>query len=255
MVFQLKNNRAILSHLYEDPVSYVEEISLIEEDYLWQGVAVYVDDLRAMRQFLVVHSPSFYWGGKTLGAYMTADNLSALEEFAGILEEKRDFQTHLETSATASHVKRFMPWLTKSYTVRYCKADLQTFKPSYQNRERAIRLTSRNARRFDPSASAVFVKRLQTAPVYGYLDENRKLVAMSGVGFLTKKSFSISYTETNPEFRGRGIAKCLTSLASEPLIKKGLIGIYAADITNMSSLGVASGLGFKPHQDLNCFYN
>ncbi len=255
MVFQLKNNRAILPRLYEDPASYVEEISLIEEDYLWQGVTVCVDNLKTMQQFLILHSPSFYWGGKSLSAYMTANDLSTVEEFARILEEKKDFQTHLETSVEASRVRRFMPWLTKSYTARYCKANLQTFKPSCRHRERAIRLTSRNVRRFDPSASAVFVKRLQTAPVYGYLNEKRKLVATSGIGFLTKKSFSISYTETKPEFRGRGIAKCLTSLASEPLIKKGLIGVYAADITNKPSLGVAHGLGFELHQDMHCFYN
>lgn len=255
MVSKLKNNGRILRRLYEDPVSHVEEISLIEEDYLWQGATVYVDDLRAMRQFLVVHSPTSYPSGKSLSAYMTVNDLSTVEEFASILEEKRDFQTHLETSVEARHVRRFMPWLTKAYTVRYCKADLHTFKPTCQHRERTIRLTARNVRRFDPSASAVFVKRLQTAPVFGYLDEKRKLVATSGIGFLTKKSFSISYTETDPEFRGRGIAKCLTSLASEPLIKKGLIGVYAADISNKPSLGVAHGLGFEPHQDLHCFYN
>ncbi len=255
VVSKLRDNGRILRRLYEDPVSYVEEISLIEEDYLWQGVTVYVDNLKAMRQFLVVHSPSFYWGGKTLSAYMTANDLSTLEEFAGILEEKRDLQTHLETSAGASQVKRFMPWLTKSYTVCYSKADVHAFKPSCQSSERTIRLTPRNARRFDPSASAIFLKRLQTASVYGYLDENRKLVATSGVGFLTEKSFSISYTETDPSYRGRGIAKCLTSLASEPLIKKGLIGVYAADFTNKPSLGVAHGLGFKHHQDMHCFYN
>lgn len=80
-------------------------------------------------------------------------------------------------------------------------------------------------------------------------------MATSGVGFLTDKSFAISYTETEPEYRNRGIAKCLTSLASEPLINKGLVGVYAADVRNEPSLRVARALGFLPYMDLKCFYN
>jgi predicted GNAT family acetyltransferase len=78
---------------------------------------------------------------------------------------------------------------------------------------------------------------------------------MSGVGFLNSKSFAISYTETEPEYRNKGIAKWLTSLASDPLINKGLIGVYSADITNEPSLRVARALGFMPYRDLKCFYN
>jgi predicted GNAT family acetyltransferase len=91
--------------------------------------------------------------------------------------------------------------------------------------------------------------------VYGYVNEKGELVATSGVGFLTKKSFAISYTETKPIYRSRGIAKCLTSLASEPLINKGLVGVYAADVTNEPSIRVARALGFLPYMDLKCFYN
>ncbi|MGQ9597109.1 MAG: GNAT family N-acetyltransferase [Thermoproteota archaeon] len=115
-------------------------------------------------------------------------------------------------------------------------------------------MTPANIRELLPSASSNFIKRIETAPVYAYADEKGKLVAMSGVGFLTKRSFAISYTETEPEYRGRGIAKCLTSLSSEALIKKGLVGVYSADVTNEPSLGVAEGLGFLPYKDLKCFY-
>jgi hypothetical protein len=253
MVSQLKNREKILPRLYEDFVSYVEEISLIEENYLWQNVSVYVDDARSTKEFLILHSPSLYWGGKSLSAYMTANKPSTISEFADILKKKGDMQTHLETSAKSGLIKRFIPWLTKTYTIRYCCADSATFKPQCQNQARAVRLTPENIEQFQPSADSNFIRRLETAPVYGYLNEKRELVATSGVGFLTKKSFSISYTETKPEYRGQGIAKCLTSLASEPLIKKGLVGVYAADITNQPSLGVAQGLGFQPYRDLKCF--
>jgi len=255
MVFRLNNKDRILSRLYEDHISCVEEISLIEEDYLWHNVTVYVDDPKSIQEFLILHSPSFYWGGRSLSAYLTAKNPSTIRDFARILNKKKNFQTHLQTSAKASIVKQFMPWLIKTYTVRYCHADSATFKPNCQHRAGAVLLTPENIKQFQPSASSVFVKRLESAPVYGYVDEKGELVATSGVGFLTKKSFSISYTETKPEYRGRGIAKCLTSLASEALIKKGLVGVYATDITNQPSLGVAGDLGFQPYRDLKCFYN
>ncbi len=255
MVQKLKNNREILSRLYKDCITYVEEISLIEEDYLWSNVQVYVEDLGSMEEFLILHSPSFYWGGKSLSAYMTAQKLTNVQEFACILGKMRDYETHLQTSARTSHIKKHMPWLTKFYTARYHCVDSSTFKPHCTHRARAVRLTPQNITRLDPSASPLYVKRLETAPVYGYLDERGQLVATSGVGYLTKKSFSISYTETKPDYRGRGIAKCLTSLACEPLIKMGLIGAYAADATNQPSLGVAKGLGFKPYCDLKCFHN
>jgi len=255
MVLELRDKDRILPRLYEDFVSYVEEISLIEEDYLWSNVRVYVDDPRSIDEFLILHSPPFYQGGKSLSAYMTAKNPSTILKFADILKGKRHFHVHLQTSAKVSHVKRFMPWLTKTYTVCYCRADSATFKPLCQHRTMAIRLTPENIKKLQPSASPHFIKRLETAPVYGYVNEKEELVATSGVGFLTKKSFSISYTETEPEYRGRGIAKCLTSLASEPLIKKGLVGVYAADITNEPSLGVARDLGFLPYRKLKCFYN
>lgn len=256
MVVELRNNHEILPTLYKDPVSYVEEISLIEEDYLWDNVKVYVDDLHSLQEFLILHSLSFYLNGKSLSVYMAARNPSTIREFAEVLRNKRDFRTHLQTSPEVEpHVHEFMEWLTNFYTVRYCRADNETFKPHCHHRTRALRLTSENIRQLDPSASRYYAKRLETAPVYGYVNEKGELVATSGVGFLTKKSFSISYTETKPEYRGRGIAKCLTTLASEGLIRKGLVGIYAADITNQPSLGVAAGLGFKPYRELKCFHN
>jgi len=255
MVLRLRNRELILPRLYQDCVVYVEEISLIEEEYLWRNVEVYVEDPNSMDEFLILHSPSFYRSGRSLSAYMTAHEPSTMQKFAGIMKKKKDYHTHLQTSAKPSYVKKLMLWLSKRYMVRYFRADASTFKPSCQHRANAVQLTPENVIQLDPSASPSFIKRLRTAPVYGYLNEKGELVATSGVGWLTKKSFSISYTETKPEYGRRGIAKCLTSLASEPLIKKGLIGVYAADITNTPSLRVATGLGFQPHRDLKCFYN
>ena len=255
MVSRLKNTQAILPRLYEEPVLYVEEISLIEEDYLWRNVHVYVEDLDSMDEFLILHSPSFYWKGKSLSAYMTTQKPATVQEFAGILKKRKYYRAHLETSTKPSLVKKLMPWITKSYTVRYFRADASTFRPDCQHRANSIQLTPENVKQLDASASPFFIKRLKTAPVYGYLNEKGELVATSGVGWLTKKSFSISYTETKREYRRQGIAKCLTSLASEPLIRKGLIGVYCADVTNPPSLRVATDLGFQPHRDLKCFYN
>lgn len=255
MVILLEKKEKLLSLLYEDCVSYVEEISLIEENYLWRNVTIYVDALNSCSEFLIIHSPSFYWGGQSLSVYMTAKEPSTILKFAEILREKRNLQTHLQTSAKISHIKHSMPWLDKTYKVRYCRSDSTTFKPHCEHRTKAVRLTPENIKELQPSTDNHFIKRLETAPVYGCINERGELIATSGVGFLTKKSFSVSYTETKPEYRGRGIAKCLTSLASEPLIQKGLIGVYAADITNPPSLAVARGLGFQPYRDLNCFYN
>jgi len=100
-----------------------------------------------------------------------------------------------------------MDWLPKSYAVRYLRADSQTFKPYLLNSEKAVQLTPENIKQLQSSVSPHLVKRIATAPVYGYLNEKQELVAMSGVGFLTKKSFAISYTETNVECRNKGLAK------------------------------------------------
>lgn len=148
-----------------------------------------------------------------------------------------------------------MKWLPNTYTVRYCRANSESFMPHSSHEKSAIRLTPENIKQFEPSASACFIERMKTAPVYGYVNKNGELVAISGVGFLTEKSFAISYTEAEPEYRSRGIAKCLTSLASEPLITKGLVGVHAADITNEPSIRVAKAIGFLPCQDLKCFHN
>ena len=255
-VFGLEDKERILPILYEDCVSYVEEISLIEEDYLWQNVRVYINDLSSMREFLVLHSRSFFWRGRSISAYMKARDPSTICKFGEILREEGDANTHLQTSVEVQpYVRKFVRWLDRNYTVRYHRADAQTFRRTFQHRERAVLLTPENVKRYMPSASPRFIKRLETAQVYGYVNEEGKMVSTSGVGFLTKKSFSISYTETAPEYRGRGIAKCLTSLASEPLIRKGLIGVYAADITNKPSVGQAEGLGFLPYKDMMCFQN
>lgn len=256
MVFKLKEKTMILQRLYRDYVCYVEEISLIEEDSLWQNVGIYVDDPRSIQEFLIVHSPSSYRGGRSLSAYMAAETPSIIRKFAEILKAMQDFRMHLQTSIGVEHyVEQFMRWLPNTYTVRYCRADSKTFKPHCLHRKEAIRLTPDNIKKLKPSASTHFIKRIETAPVYGYVNEKGELVAMSGVGFLSKKSFAISYTETKPEYRGQGIAKCLTSLASEPLINKGLVGVYSTDITNEPSLRVARALGFLSYRDLMCFYN
>ena len=255
MVLRLKNAKSILPRLYKDCVSYVEEISLIEETGLWRNVQVYVESSKTMEDFLLLHSPSFYWSGTSLSAYMTAQKPSTIREFAEILKKKEDCKTHLETSTPATQIKKHMPWLTKRYIVRYLCVDSSTFKPDYKHQAKAVLLTQDNILKLDPNASPPYVRRVKTAPVYGYLNEKGMLVATSGVGWLTKRSFSISYTETKPRYRQQGIAKCLTSLASEPLIKKGLIGVYASDATNKASLGVGLSLGFHPYRDLNCFYS
>lgn len=202
-----------------------------------------------------MHSPSFYWSGTSLSAYMTAQEQSTIRKFAAILNKKKHYKTHLETSTPATQIRECMSWLTNEYAVRYLCADSSTFKPDYKHQVKAVLLTPDNVLKLDPNASALYVKRVKTASVYGYLNNKEVLVATSGVGWLTKKSFSISYTQTKPRYRRRGIAKCLTSLASEPLIKKGLIGVYASDVTNRPSLGVGLSLGFHLCGDLNCFYS
>jgi len=254
MVVELRDRNRILPRLYEDFVTYVEEISLIEEKYLWQNVRIYVNDQNSCQEFLILRlavSPK----RKNISVYMTAESSATVQTFSDVLKEKKKINVHVQTTTREAHIRQFMPWLTKSYTVRYCCATSTSFQPHCQHQEKAIRLTAENIKQFNLSASPLFIKRLKTAPVYGYVNEHKELIATSGVGFLTKKSFGISYTETRPEYRCQGIAKCLTSLASEPLIKKGLIGIYAADITNQPSLRVARGLGFQPYRDLKCFYN
>lgn len=255
MVVKLEDKKGILKLLYKDPIYFVEEISLIEENYLWECPTIYVDNPYAIKEFLILHSPSFFWGGNSISAYMTAKEQTTIRKFASILKSKGDVHTHLQTSAEIEpQVRQYMPWLTETYDVRYFYADAKTFKPHCLHKENAILLTPENIRGFWPSVNPQFVKRLETAPIYGYLNEESKLVATSGIGFLTKKSFAISYTGTEPKYRGRGIAKCLTSLASEPLIRKGLKGVYSADITNEPSLRVATALGFRPYKDLKCLY-
>ena len=182
MVLRLKNTKSILPRLYEDCVSYVEEISLIEETYLWRNVQVYIESSNTSEEFLVLRSPSFYWSGTSLSAYMTARKLSTIREFAGILKKKGHYRTHLETSTPATKIQKCMPWLTKRYTVRYLCADSSTFKPDHKHQARAVLLTPDNIPRLDPTASPLYVKRLKTAPVYGYLNEKGMLVATSGVG-------------------------------------------------------------------------
>jgi len=255
-VFKLEDKEGTLPILHGDYVSHVEEISLIEEDYLWGNVRVYVNNLTSMQEFLLLHSPSFYWGGTSISAYMKAKDPLTIAKFGEVLEREKDVCMHLQTSVGVEpYISQPMKWLDKAYTVRYHRADAHTIRPDFQNKERAVLLTPENVKEYMPSASARFIKRLETAQIYGYVNEEGRMVATSGIGFLTRKSFSISYTETEPEYRGRGIAKCLTSLASEPLIRKGLIGVYAADITNKPSVGVAEGLGFLRYKEMMCFYN
>jgi hypothetical protein len=255
VVSKLKESGLILKRLYADCVRHVEEISLIEEGYLWRNVSVYVDDDRHPQDFLLTHSAS-HQGEKNIGAYMTAEDQSNVQRFADILKRKKNCHMHLQTSVELeSSIRESMIWLTNSYTVRYCRADSKTFKPYHLNSKGIVLLTPHNIRRFKSLSSPHMTKRIETAPVYGFINEKGKIVATSGVGFLTKKSFSISYTETSPENRNQGLAKCLTSLASEPLIIKGLVGVYCADIKNEPSIRVAKALGFLPHRDLACFFS
>lgn len=255
MVFKLKKNKLILKRLYEDCVCHVEEISLIEEDYLWQGVSVYADNAHSPSDFLLIRSFS-HQGEKNISAYMAADTQSNVRRFAEILRLKRKCHLHLQTYIELeSAVKESMSWLAKTYNVRYCRADSNTFKPFHLDEKGIVLLTPNNVGKYKSLSSWNLIKRVETAPVYGLVNDKGELVASSGVGFLTKKSFSISYTETSPEYRNRGIATWLTSLASEQLITKRLVGVYCADIKNEPSLRVASALGFLPYKELICFLN
>lgn len=158
MVCELKENTVILQRLYRDYVRYVEEISLIDEDYLWENVSIYVHDSCSIQDFLILRE------GRSLSAYMTAENMSIVAKFAEILKAKRDFRMHLQTSTEVeSYVKQFMRWLPNTYTVRYCRANCKTFKPHCLHDRSAIRLTPENIKRLQPSASRHFINRIKTA--------------------------------------------------------------------------------------------
>ncbi len=248
-IFKLAEKSVILERLYRDCVRYVEEISLIEEECIWQNVEVYVDNLN-FESFLVLREH------EGISAYMTAEDPSYIQEFADVLKAKGESQIHLQTSAEVKpYIKRFLGGLSKTYTVRYGRADMHTFRPHCLHKKRAVRLTPDNVKDLEPSASSCFIARIRTSPVYCYVDKNGRSVGISGVGFLTKRSFAISFTETIPRYRGQGIAKCLTSMASQPLIKMGRIGVYSADVQNEPSTRVAKALGFLPYMDLKCFHN
>lgn len=137
MVLKLENIRELLPILYDDCISYVEEISLIEEDYLWKNVNVYVDNIRSIQQFLILHSPSFYFGGQSLSAYMKANDPSIISRFEKIIVQQEKDKVHLQTSMeTTPFVQCYIGWLDKTYTVRYHRADIHTFRPSCQHREK-----------------------------------------------------------------------------------------------------------------------
>jgi hypothetical protein len=255
VILRLKDKSLILNRLYRDYVRHVEEISLIEEGYLWQNVSVYVDDNQLAENFLILRS-FLQSSEKHIGAYMVANAQPNIQGFSDILRRKRDCHTHLQTSAELEpYVMKSMGWLSNSYEVRYCRADSTTFKPCHSDEKGIVLLTPDTIKRLKSSNISHLTKRAETASIYGLVNEKGEVVASSGIGFLTKKSFSISYVETSLEYRNRGLAKCLTSLASEPLIMKGLVGVYCADSKNEPSLRVAKALGFLPYMDLMCFFN
>jgi hypothetical protein len=252
---KLRDKNLILKRLYKDYVRHVEEIFLIEEGNMWGSVSVYVDKSQSPQDFLIIRR-FLHQGNENVSAYMVAEDQSSIKEFSEILKLKSGCHMHLQTSIELQPtLMRTMGWLKNSYTVRYCRADSETFKPYRSDNEGLVRLTPDNIKKYQTLHSPHLIKRAETAPIYAFINEKGDVAATSGVGFLTKKSFSISFTETSPQYRNRGLAKCLTSLASEPLIDRGLVGVYCADIKNEPSLRVAHALGFVPYIDMICLLN
>jgi len=59
---------------------------------------------------------------------------------------------------------------------------------------------------------------------------------------------------TEPEFRGKGMARSAVSAATQVILRAGRIPVYAADESNLSSLAVCRSLGYvKFGEGLHCF--
>lgn len=83
-------------------------------------------------------------------------------------------------------------------------------------------------------------------PVFATRARNGEVAAWSALKLKDEQVWEISVT-TEPEYRGRGLAKAVTSAAAEYILAQGRVPLYVHNEQNLPSARVARSLGFREY--------
>lgn len=248
-MISLTEYHQILNFLYGDERRYIEEISIIENMYLYPDIEIYVDDPGDIKKFLILQKNRV--GNYSVFLHSAGDHDFTRKAFEKVspLEkshlqtgdfEKRFFQETCNTISSYRYL--IMCFRSDKFTPVYKPVPLR-ITPDMKYKD-LNEISHGNGSRFREQARH---------GVFYAVRDNGAWAALGGSG-VWSYNYCYLFVDTETQYRGRGYARAVLSYAIRDILNRGKKPVYALDPTNEPSLRLARRLGFVPYTTRECFF-
>jgi ribosomal protein S18 acetylase RimI-like enzyme len=218
----------------------LEWIRRIDEDK--EGVEIYVNK-KPLKGYMMLH--------RKVNVFVRADSEAVLRSFLGLLNKDKDYAFRCSDWMSDLVMEVFKPH-KKGYTgvilLTYF-TDRNMFKeytdPNYVVKplsEDSAKEILKHSRR--PFTLEFIRDRIAKGYFYGICD-NQELISHIGTHWETNEACEIGFLYTKETYRGKGLAKILTSFITNRILKEGKIPILHTIETNTSAIKVFEALGYQ----------
>jgi RimJ/RimL family protein N-acetyltransferase len=221
-------------------IASLEWIRHIDEDR--ERVEIYVDK-KPLKGYMMVH--------RNVNVFIKTDSETVLGSFLGLLNKDKEYAFRCSEWMSNLVMKVFKPhkegytgvilltYFTNKNTFKEYTDPNYVVKPLSEDSAREILGHTRR-----PFTLEFIQDRIAKGYFYGIYD-NQELVSHIGTLWETNEACEIGFAYTNEKYRGRGLAKTLTSIVTHRILEEEKIPILHTVETNTSAIKVCEALGYQ----------
>lgn len=221
-------------------IASLEWIRHIDEDR--ERVEIYVNK-KPFKEYMMLH--------RNVNVFIKTDSETLLRGFLGLLDKDKEYAFRCSDWMSDLVMKAFKPreegysgvilltYFTNKNTFKEYIDLNYVVKPLSADSAREILGHTRR-----PLTLEFIQDRITQGYFYGICD-NQELISHIGTLWETNNACEIGFLYTKETYRGRGLAKILSSMVTDRILKEGKIPILHTVETNTSAIKVYEALGYQ----------
>jgi len=221
-------------------IASLEWICHIDEDR--ERVEIYVNK-KPLKGYMMLH--------RNVNVFVKTDSETVLRSFLGLLNQDKEYafrcsewMSDLVMNVFKPHEKGYagvilLTYFTNKNTLKEYIDPNYVVKPLSKDSAREILGHTRR-----PFTLEFIQDRITKGYFYGIYD-NQELISYIGTLWETNEACEIGFLCTKEKYRGKGLAKTLTSIVTDRILKEGKIPILHTVETNTSAIKVYEALGYQ----------
>lgn len=221
-------------------IASLEWIRHIDEDM--ERVEIYVNK-KPLKGYMMLH--------RNVNVFIKTESETLLRSFLGFLNKDKEYafrcsewMSDLVMKVLKPHKEGYAGVILLTYFI-----NKNTFK-EYIDPNYVVKPLSKNSAREilghtrRPFTLEFILDRITKGYFYGIYD-NQELISHIGTLWETNEACEIGFLYTKETYRGKGLAKILTSIVTDRILKEGRIPILHTVETNTSAIKVYEALGYQ----------